>query len=212
MTTDRKVAIGAILALVLYAGTDIAFRIKDKLAQARVDGENAVREQLKKQYDDSVAARDKANDAKNAALQAEVDKASKTIEGMAALVNRQVPAAPKKITVNTGQPYTVTLQTGDSIVPAESAKPLFDSFEAGQKCQNDLNTCLGDYKDYQGKYTVTQQQYDSERKIKRRSKWSVLGEAACGGAGAGLASLVTHNWKVISGVGAGTAGFCGFKF
>lgn len=211
MTTDRKIAIGAILALVTYAGIDIGFHLKDKLAQARVDGANQVREQLKKQYDDSIAARDKAGAAKDAELQTQVDQAHKTIEGMAALVSSQVPGAPKKITVNAGAPYTVTLQTGDSIVPAESAKPFFDSFEAGQKCQNDLNTCLGDYKDYQGKYTVTQEQYDSEKTVKRRSKWSVLGEAACAGGGAALGALVGKQKGAAIG-GAVGGGVCGFKF
>lgn len=211
MTTDRKIAIGAVVALVIYAGIDIGFHVKDKLAQARVDGANQVREQAKKDIDAQIAANDKKYDTEKAALQSQIDQAQKTIEGMATLVNKQVPAAPKGITVNTGQPYTVTLQTGDSIVPAESAPAYFNAFEDGQKCQTDLAKCAGDFQGYKAKYTYTQDQYDAEKTVKRRSKWSVLGEAVCAGGGAYLGSLVGKQKGAAIG-GAVAGGVCGFKF
>ncbi len=211
MTTERKITIGAILALVCYVGIDIAFHVKDKIAQARVDGMNQVREQAKKDLDAQLAARQTQYDKDKAAQDKQIADARKTIEGMAALVNHQVPAAPKGIQVVTGPLQTVTLHTGDAVIPAQSAPAYYDAFELGQQCQTDLKKCVGDGTDYRKKFTITQDQYDAEKNLKRRTKWGVLGEAACSAGGAALGAWLKGSRGAAVGAAVG-GGVCGFKF
>jgi hypothetical protein len=211
MSTDRKITIIAVLVLLCYIGVDVGFKIKDKIAQARVDGANQVREQSKKEFDAQLDARQKQYDTDKAKQDKEIADARKSVAEMAALVNRQVPGAPTPIKVNAGAPYTVTLRTGDAVIPAESAPAYFDAFEAGQSCQTDLKKCVGDKSNYMSKYTITQAQFDDEKKIKKRSKWGVVGQAACSGGGAYLGSLMGKEKGAALGAGI-AGGFCGFKF
>lgn len=212
MTTERKITIAAVAALVLYVGVDLSFKLKDKLAQARIDGQNQVREQEKKRADDAIAKRDAQwqidhdNDLK------EIAEAKQSKALMAAYATQHSPGSETHpIQVNTGPLETVTLRTGDAVIPFESAPAYFDAFSAGQTCQTDLKKCMGDQVDYKTKYTITQDEFDAEKKVKRRTKWSVLGQAGCSAGGAFLGAYFKGAKGAAIGSGAAST-FCGLAF
>jgi hypothetical protein len=121
---------------------------------------------------------------KDAALKASEDKyksdtnnlqdalkvAQKTNASMAAYVQQHV-ALPQPLQVNTGQPYTVTLQTGDAVIPAVDADPLWQNYAAGEQCKLDIRKCQSDLVTWQQKFDLKSQESAQWEKAAKGGSW-----------------------------------------
>lgn len=103
-------------------------------------------------------------------LQGALKDAQKSNASMAAYVQQHV-SLPQPLQVNTGQPYTVTLHTGDAVIPAADANPLWQNYAEGEQCKLDIRQCKTDLETWQGKYSLKDQESQQWEKAAKGGSW-----------------------------------------
>jgi hypothetical protein len=163
-----EIALGiALLVCVAFISWDQYHKALDNaVAQAKAQ----VLKDAQADKDAALKASQQKYETDTATLQDALKAAQKTNASMAAYVQQHV-TLPQPLQVNTGQPYTVTLQTGDAVIPAIDADPLWQNYAAGEQCKLDIRKCQSDLVTWQQKYDLKTQESAQWEKAAKGGSW-----------------------------------------